>query len=136
MSGTLKDYLIKDRKSNRVSVVSENIAGAQEAILHYEVIDQKHGKALLCINLETGKPHQIRVQLSNSGHPLTGDVKYGLKQEKGFTDNIALWSYSLEFKHPVKAQTLDFSSFPPEQYPWDLFPEAITSLKTNPDTFL
>jgi 23S rRNA pseudouridine1911/1915/1917 synthase len=130
--GTLRDYLYKDWKSNTVKVVSNNIKGSQEAILQYSVISHNSGNTLLKIDLETGRPHQIRVQMSNIGHPLTGDIKYGAKNQKGFTDNIALWSYKLEFNHPVRDETLTFTSIPPEQYPWDIFKEDISRLSCLP----
>jgi len=121
LNGTLKDYLIKDRNSNTVKVAANNINGSQEAILQYQVIKHSDEKTLIKIDLETGRPHQIRVQMSNIGHPLVGDIKYGTRKQKGLTNNLALWSYGLSFNHPIKNETLNFTSFPPEQYPWDMF---------------
>jgi len=121
LHGTLKDYLIKDPKSNTVSVVSQNTKRSQEAILHYEAIRQDENKTLLKIVLETGRAHQIRVQLSNIGHPLVGDLKYGRKGKKGFTKSLALWSYSLSFNHPIRNEKLKFISIPPKQDPWSAF---------------
>lgn len=134
-NGTLRDYLYKDRNNNTVKVVTSNVKGSQEAILQYQVISCNEGKTLLKISLETGRPHQIRVQMANMGHPLTGDVKYGNKGEKGLTDNIALWSYSLSFNHPVRNETLSFASIPPEKYPWDVFMPDITRLGCTPPVY-
>ena len=68
-------------------VVSANTPGAKKAILHYKVLDQQeiNGKSrtLLKIRLETGRHHQIRVQLSHEGLPLLGDRKYNPSGEKG-----------------------------------------------------
>ena len=121
LHGILKDYLLKDHNNNTVSVVSKNTKGSQEAILQYQVLSQREGKTLLKIILETGRAHQIRVQLSNIGHPLMGDIKYGQKGKKGFTKSLALWSYSLSFNHPIKNENLNFISIPPKQDPWSTF---------------
>ncbi|AGC69357.1 ribosomal large subunit pseudouridine synthase C [Thermoclostridium stercorarium subsp. stercorarium DSM 8532] len=120
-SGTLHNYLIKNRNENRVSVVPEGTPNSYEAVLHFDVIDRFDGMTLLKINLITGRPHQIRVQLSHNGHPVIGDAKYGKTGKNGFTDNLALWSYQLSFKHPVKDEILSFTSLPPTCYPWTLF---------------
>lgn len=121
LHGTLTDYLYKDRNSNTVNVVSKDTNGSREAILQYQVIKHKDGKTLLKINLETGRSHQIRIQMSNIGHPIAGDMKYGQKGQKGFTNNLALWSYNLSFRHPIKNENLKLISIPPKFYPWDIF---------------
>lgn len=86
--GTLTDYLKKNGKANMSQVVSANTPGAKKAILHYKVLDQQeiNGKSrtFLKIRLETGRHHQIRVQLSHEGLPLLGDRKYNPSGEKGY----------------------------------------------------
>lgn len=84
---TLIDYLLRDGKNNMSSVVKEGTVGAKKAILDYEVESCLNGGAAagekelrfykLRIELKTGRHHQIRVQLSNAGMPIYGDVKYG-----------------------------------------------------------
>ena len=118
--GTYIDYLWKDRKSNQVKVVSQGFNDGRKAILHYEVLDERNNMALVGINLETGRSHQIRVQLSYNGHPVIGDKKYG-GMGRGFTDNLALWSYKLTFRHPVKDEIISITSIPPANKPWDIF---------------
>ena len=75
--GTLTDYLKKNGRANISQTVPANTPGAKKAILYYKVLDQKeiNGKirTLLKIKLETGRHHQIRVQLSHAGMPLLGD---------------------------------------------------------------
>lgn len=74
---TLVNYLRKDDKINRVDVFGEEKPGAQRAVLHYEVVESDGKNSILKIQLETGRPHQIRAQLSAMGTPIVGDVKYG-----------------------------------------------------------
>lgn len=120
-SGVYHNWLLKNHDKNKVSVVPEYTPNSLEAVLRYEVIDRKKNLTLLRIELETGRPHQIRVQLSHNGHPVVGDVKYGRTQQSGISDNLALWSHQLSFKHPVKDEILDFTSKPPSCFPWTLF---------------
>ena len=72
----LVDYLCKDGKKNTSGVVTKETVGAKRAELFYEVVEEKEDKALLRIELKTGRHHQIRVQLSHMGCPIYGDSKY------------------------------------------------------------
>ena len=112
--GTLTDYLKKNGKANMSQVVSANTPGAKKAILHYKVLDQQeiNGKfrTLLKIRLETGRHHQIRVQLSHEGLPLLGDRKYNPSGEKG--TSLGLCSSCLEFKHPRTGKMMKFETEP------------------------
>ncbi|WBL15763.1 RluA family pseudouridine synthase [Sutcliffiella sp. NC1] len=117
--GQLVHYLHKDNRKNKVSVVSPNYPKAKKAVLDYEVLDSKKGFSLLSVNLHTGRPHQIRVQLSAIGNPIFGDQKYGEKLNKT-GQQLALWAHSISFEHPVKKEPLTVCSFPPYNYPWDL----------------
>lgn len=118
--GTLRHYLEKDRKKNIVYATSANRSGAKEAILHYQVLNRKDDLTLLKVQLDTGRSHQIRVQLSEIGHPLYGDQKYGKGLNKP-GQQIALWSHMLSFIHPVRKTELTVTSLPGESYPWDLW---------------
>lgn len=112
--GTLIDFLKKNGRSNMSQTVPENTPGAKRSILHYKVLDQKeiNGKprTLLKIRLETGRHHQIRVQLSHGGMPLLGDRKYNPSGEKG--TSLGLCSSSLEFKHPKTGKLMKFETEP------------------------
>lgn len=114
------DYLYKDRKKNQVYSVAKNHAEAKKAILSYEVLESKNGFSLLSVSLQTGRSHQIRVQLATMGHPLYGDQKYGAKVNKP-GQQIALWAHYLAFEHPVRKEPLEVRSVPPREYPWDLW---------------
>lgn len=116
-SGRLTDYLYKDRKKNKVHVVDELYPQAKKAVLHYRVRRENSGLSLVEVELETGRSHQIRVQLSHAGHPIVGDQKYGVKDErKG--QQIALWAHELEVKHPTKDMYVRETSQPSTAYPW------------------
>lgn len=118
--GQLAHYLHKDTRKNKVSVVSSNHPNAKKAVLDYEVIESKNGFSLLSVNLHTGRPHQIRVQLSAMGNPIFGDQKYrGHLQKPG--QQLALWAHSLFFEHPVRREPVGVYSLPPNRYPWNLW---------------
>ncbi|GGA72695.1 RluA family pseudouridine synthase [Ornithinibacillus halotolerans] len=119
-NGQLVHYLFKDKRKNHVYAVSKDHNQAKKAVLEYEVIDSKDNLSLLSVNLITGRPHQIRVQLSTIGHPLYGDQKYGKHLNK-VGQQIALWAHSIHFEHPVKKEPLDLYSYPPNKDPWKLW---------------
>lgn len=108
----LEDYLLKDEKLNKVSVVSENTRGAKYAKLDYKVLEESKTRTKVTINLHTGRAHQIRVQFASRGHALIGDMKYG----KIKADRVFLWAYEIEFKHPVKDEIVKFTLLPDEKY--------------------
>ncbi|WP_164670755.1 RluA family pseudouridine synthase [Virgibacillus doumboii] len=120
---TLEDYLIKDTRENKVYTVSSDHKKAKKAVLDYEVLGEKEGLTLLSINLHTGRPHQIRVQLSAMGNPIYGDQKYGQKVNKP-GQQIALWAYTLAFEHPTKKDMTEATSLPPKEYPWNLWQDG------------
>lgn len=108
----LEDYLVKNEATNEVSVSRKGDPKAKFARLSYETLESKNGKSLLKITLETGRAHQIRVQLSSRGLPIVNDHKYN-RNSKNIAD-IALWAYSVEIIHPVTKETLVFSKEMPE----------------------
>ncbi|WP_338471195.1 RNA pseudouridine synthase [Niallia sp. XMNu-256] len=118
--GQLVHYLHKDNQKNKVSVVSSNHPKAKKAVLDYEIIESKKGLSLLSVNLHTGRPHQIRVQLSTMGNPIYGDQKYGESRNKP-GQQLALWAHSLYFDHPVKKEPIGAYSLPSSIYPWNLW---------------
>jgi 23S rRNA pseudouridine1911/1915/1917 synthase len=114
---TLRDFLLKDSTNNMVSVVMEGTKDSKEAILDFEVIKTKGGLSLLRVYLHTGRPHQIRVQLSHAGYTLYGDQRYGADVNKP-GQQIALWAYSVTFMHPTKKEEMTFTCEPPQSEPW------------------
>lgn len=115
--GRLEHYLLKDKKENKARVVKPGVKEAKKAVLFYEVIGKKRDLALVAVRLETGRPHQIRVQLASIGCPLYGDQKYGPTINRP-GQQIALWARTLRFTHPVKKEVVTFTSFPPHTEPW------------------
>ena len=116
-SGTLEDYLYKDERNNISKVVGKDKKNAKYAKLDYQVIAYKPDKnlSLVKINLYTGRHHQIRVQLSNFGHSIFGDQKYG---NRGKGKQIALWAYYLSFEHPITKERLEFKLLPENKGTW------------------
>lgn len=119
-SNRLVDYLYKNRQKNIVSIVSKNHKEGKKAVLDYTVIASKDGLSLVSVQLQTGRPHQIRVQLAGMGTPIWGDQKYG-QQSSQVGQQIALWATSLTLEHPVKKTPLTVESPLPEAYPWDIW---------------
>lgn len=105
LSGTLEDYLIKDGRTNTSRIGSALEKDAKKAVLSYEVVEkgklEEQEVSLVQIRLDTGRHHQIRVQMSHMGCPIWGDVKYAQKpvQDHRFRQ-LALCAYKLEFVHP------------------------------------
>ena len=116
-SGTLEDYLYKDEKNNISKVEKKEKKNAKLAKLDYELVKYNEIKnlSLLKINLHTGRHHQIRVQLSNFGHSIYGDQKYG-KRGKG--KQIALWAYKLTIEHPITKEKMEFVDYPEPNGTW------------------
>lgn len=111
-SGELVHYLKKNAINNLVYICPQTTEGAKRAVLHYTVLQTlSNGQTLVNINIQTGRSHQIRVQMSAIGCGLIGDVKYNSQAKKG---NLALWAYSLSFLHPVSQDRMRFLVQPPE----------------------
>ena len=114
MEGILEDYLVKDGKNNVTRVGTANTKDAKIAKLHYKVMEidsteDEGDRALLEIHLDTGRHHQIRVQLSHMGCPLAGDTKYNSKSKEMQTwQQIHLCAYKLNFKHPASGKPMHF----------------------------
>lgn len=116
-NGMLQDYLLKNKETNTVIVVSSKTKQAKKAELIYQREQVQNNLSLLKITLVTGRPHQIRVQLSNLGYPVQGDHKYGSKH----AGNIALQASELTFSHPTLIKEVTIRSNLPNGFPWDFF---------------
>ncbi|NLN06564.1 MAG: RNA pseudouridine synthase [Firmicutes bacterium] len=120
VEGTLRHYLVKDRKTNLVAVAGKDQPKAKEASLSYRVLAATDALSLVQIQLHTGRPHQIRVQFAASGHPLYGDQRYGRTVNRPGRQ-LALWAHKIAFAHPVSKERLSFASYPPRIQPWQKF---------------
>ena len=114
-TGKLKDYLLKDEKRNIVKVDEKG----KEAISNFKKLNFKDNMSLVEINLETGRSHQIRVQMSHHGYPLFGDQKYNKTAKVG--EQIALFAKKIEFVHPTTNELLTFELDLPNRYPFTIF---------------
>ena len=132
--GRLVDWLKHDDHHRRVNIVGATLPGAQEARLSYRqlgLIDAnvaqppsavrtwrgtaEGGRATwLEVELETGRKHQIRLQLSHSGYPIIGDRKYGSRTP--FSAGIALHSRRLVISHPTTDARLEFEAPLPDTW--------------------
>ncbi|NLL43599.1 MAG: RluA family pseudouridine synthase [Firmicutes bacterium] len=119
ISGSLHNYLLKDHRKNLVKVVKPGTVGAQECRLDFCVVDMSRSHSLVRINLVTGRSHQIRVQMAESGHPLAGDKRYGSKTDA--REQIALWAERIAFVHPTAKEEVVFTASPPKVKPWTEF---------------
>jgi 23S rRNA pseudouridine1911/1915/1917 synthase len=108
--GTIRSHLIEDEESLAMRSVPES-SETKLAITHYKVLKAGQGRALLEVELETGRKNQIRVHLSEMGHPIVGDEKYGAKSNP--IDRLALHAKSLALTHPANGKSLEFTSEPP-----------------------
>ncbi len=107
--GTLRDRLVEST-SFMVRRVDE---GGELAITHYRVLRRQGNRSLLELTLETGRKHQIRVQLAARGHPIIGDRTYGASGDPA--RQLALHSCELKFRHPVSGASMEFHSALPSQ---------------------
>ena len=119
VNGILVHHLSKNRDSNIVEVVPPGDPGGKRAELSFQTLKHSGELSLLAVHLQTGRPHQIRVQLAAEGFPIWGDYKYGLQQPDGRT--MALRSVEIRLVHPVQQEEMDFKLPPPADEPWDRF---------------
>ncbi len=108
--GTLKGYLFKDEKQNRVFVTDKPQAGAKTCQTNYRVLKSRKGLSLVECELITGRTHQIRAQFAHAGHPLLGDGKYGKLDKRMSRSYQALYSYKLTFCFTTDAGDLNYLS--------------------------
>lgn len=107
--GTLGDELLQNGKTNTSEVVERGTPQAKHASLSYEVVEQDGKHAVLRIKLDTGRHHQIRVQLAHAGMPIVGDKKYNFKENIAPSGGqLALCSFKIAFRHPKTHRKLEF----------------------------
>lgn len=130
----LTDWLCKDERTHSSFVVPEGTAGAKLAKLSYETIGTANGQSLVDISLYTGRPHQIRVQLSHAGLPIVGDQRYhpaAVAAARGeaapVRTQICLWAYALTIEHPTLGERMTFFSVPHGAF-WNRFPAGMAVL--------
>lgn len=117
--GTFEDYLYKNERTNTSRIAKPNEKNAKKAILNYEVLkyNEEINLSVIKVDLQTGRHHQIRVQFASRNHSLYGDQKYGAR---GKGKQLALWAYSLNFKHPTTKENLEFKLEPEHIGSWKI----------------
>ena len=81
----------------------------QRAVTRYQTLGTGHGRALVRLELETGRTHQIRVHMAHIGHPLTGDFLYGT-EDPALIPRPALHAAELAFNHPITGRPMAFTA--------------------------
>ncbi|WP_370480109.1 RluA family pseudouridine synthase [Tamlana flava] len=115
---TLINWLKKNPKNNKSYAHPKEVEGSKKAILHYKLLKKLDNYFLLEINLETGRHHQIRSQLSQIGCPIKGDLKYGFDRSNKDA-SIHLHARHIEFIHPVKNEPLTVTAPLPDDAIWN-----------------
>jgi 23S rRNA pseudouridine1911/1915/1917 synthase len=113
-AGSLEDWLRKNTDTGRVEVVGPDAPGARQALLHYRRRATHGGLTWLEVRPQTGRTHQLRVQLARHGHPIYGDAKYGAVHT--FGKAIGLHARALTFLHPVRYEPVTLTADPPRAW--------------------
>jgi 23S rRNA pseudouridine1911/1915/1917 synthase len=120
--GVWEDWLLKIKDESHTERVSTDTPGARLAVLRYRRLRENEGEALLEIEPQTGRMHQIRVQTAGRGWPVRGDVLYGARLPFGPPAElprdrlIALHARSLTFLHPIRYESLTVTAPLPETW--------------------
>ncbi len=114
VAGTLEDWLRKDADSRRVEVVPPHTPGARQALLHYQRRALYGGLTWLEVRPQTGRTHQLRVQLAHHGRPVYGDARYGAVTT--FGKAIGLHARALTFLHPVRYEPITVTAEVPRAW--------------------
>lgn len=115
----IENFLKKNEKQNK-SYTSTEKAGGKKAISQIRVLERGDRYSLVEIEIETGRHHQIRCHLSELGHPVQGDLKYGARRSLS-GGAINLHARRLAFVHPVKQSDVEIVANPPLTGTWRIF---------------
>ena len=115
--GSLIHWITRNTKQNKSKAHSKKVPNGKLAKLHYEILKSFDHYLLLKVNLETGRHHQIRAQLSAINYPIHGDLKYGASRSNR-NGSISLHARSLEIRPPVTKETLFFTADPEKVGIW------------------
>ena len=115
---TLVHYMKRNPKQNKSYAHIKEVPDSKKAILEYCLLKQLNNYFLLEIDLQTGRHHQIRSQLSAIGCPIKGDLKYGFDRSNK-DGSIHLHARKLIFVHPVKKEQMVVVAPTPKDPLWD-----------------
>lgn len=121
-TNTLVNWLRKNPKNNKSTAHNKETTGSKNAILHYKTVKKLNSYSLLEIDLETGRHHQIRCQLSSIGSPIKGDLKYGFNRSNK-DGSIHLHARKIDFTHPVSKENISITAPTPKDVIWDACPK-------------
>lgn len=107
-AGTLTDMIAEESRHRKMFITRDADVQAVRGMLHYRVLERFAAHTLLEIRLETGRKHQIRVQMQHHGHPIVGDRKYGSRD--AFPVGIALHALELTLRHPTTQEEMTFTA--------------------------
>ena len=116
--GILVHFLNRNTKQNKSIAHIKEVQESKKAILEYRILKKLDNYYLLEIDLQTGRHHQIRSQLSSIGSPIKGDLKYGFDRSNKDA-SIHLHARKLSFVHPVKKELIEIIAPPPRESIWD-----------------
>lgn len=111
-------YMVRNPKQNKSYANIKEVPNSKKAILNYRLLQELKHYYLLEIDLETGRHHQIRSQLSAIGCPIKGDLKYGFDRSNP-DGSIHLHARKLKLLHPVRKEPLEIIAPPPSDALWD-----------------
>ncbi len=117
LKGRLTHYLKKISREHRSRVTTPKVPGAKRATLDYRVIERREKTSLIEVALQTGRSHQIRVQLAAVGCPILGDLKYGAETALP-ARAVALYAACLRFDHPTRSERICIAAPVPAAWPW------------------
>lgn len=123
-SDRLVHYITSTERNNKSYASLTQKKDAKQAALSYRLIGSSDHYHLLEINLETGRKHQIRVQLSAIGCPIKGDLKYGDRRSNP-DGSISLQAHSIEFEHPVSHKQISVVAPLPDDNLWQAFADSV-----------
>ena len=115
---TLIHWLKKNPKNNKSTAYIKEITDSKKAILHYKILKNLDNYYLLEVELETGRHHQIRCQLSSIGSPIKGDLKYCFDRSNPDA-SISLHARGLSFMHPVSDEKIIVEAPLPDDSLWN-----------------
>jgi len=118
--GKLVHWLLKNPQKNVTKAYDQEVPGSQRSELSYKLVGELDGYYLLEVNPITGRPHQIRVQLSTLGCPIVGDNKYGYPRGS-LKNSISLHARRLKFIHPIKLEPVEIVAELPKDGFWEKF---------------
>ncbi len=129
--GTLTHYIVRNRKQNKSYASVEKKKDGKIAKMSYRVAGATDRYYLLEIEIQTGRHHQIRAQLSAAGCRIKGDMKYGFpRSNRG--GGIHLHARKVVFLHPVKKEEIEITAPVPDDPLWNIFEETLSvRLKNN-----